>query len=911
MKLQLIALKMNGKIVESYKLADISNLARNEFGLIDKNVPLKTSWFDPTAIVNMLVVKKIDILGLAIENMEIIPTNGGFNRYANLIQEEPGKKYPLIVLERVNIKGVDGAAVCDINGKVLIVSMDKLVLYAEKVGIANGKVVTNNGQKYISSIRGEYARVGAVAQYETPTVKEVKEDVQLVYGLKRTSDIEGFWPEGAKLRDEKTGLTAEEKIIIALKAIQNWNFFVYMIISSLKIAPIQPRYNQTMGVSLKMELVYNPHFVCSINLNELTFSLIHEAYHILFSHPARIEQHYKNMKAKGLNREFSIQQAMQLYNIAADLYVNKYIAVQFGSRLRYLVNNPHEVTPDDSFVTNKHFSVNSRIIKHIKAIQGGCYNDHVDIDKDTIESIFLDLLEQKRREREEERRKAEEELNKELAKNQSNNDEEDDDDEGSSGLGGQPEGSSGESEDSSTDTDDKSSQQSSNDDNAEKEEFSGTENGTDSEEQGEQSEDSDTNSGGKESDSEEQAGQSEDSESEGSKSTDSKSAGGKSEGSDSEYNPYEDTNTTSMDNGIGTPGCEDYSENQEETDDQNGSGGSQTGTQGTGDSTSGLSDSKDTDSTGVNSEDTDEDGEGRNYLDSLTPIERDERRDAIAENLEEYEECIQNTGDLTPSEGGLDGGQSNNSGSYDRTPAEQMEIDMTLKNWKQNLINAVTKAQAASQSRGLSLSKAEQRLIESIIKAVPVDWKTVLARMFNMAAHKANSYKRPSRRDTPSKNVILPGKVKKDPDGLQKVVFAVDTSGSVGDEELKMVLGMMLDLSNRYKVDIDVVWWSTRVNGIEQHIRSSKDFYRAYKSVASDGGTCCTHFFEWLTDRSNPYYKGKAPQGIVIFTDGYIDDVPIKYNRASKNIVWIIHSNPRRNFRPSFGTATYVDDITK
>ena len=290
----------------------------------------------------------------------------------------------------------------------------------------------------------------------------------------------------------------------------------------------------------------------------------------------------------------------------------------------------------------------------------------------------------------------------------------------------------------------------------------------------------------------------------------------------------------------------------------------------------------------LNNEDADK------FLDQLKPRNLDDRQEEITGKLSSYKEQLEKLGpDLNSRD--------------DAEPDEQSieELMQELKNYQEKLKNTVLKAEAASNSRGYSLSEAERRIIDNIIKPVPINWKVLVKQMFNMVAQKASSYKRPSRRPEIGHNVILPGKAYKEPEGLEKIVFAIDTSGSVDDKALKYVLGTIRTLANQYKIDVDIVWWSTMVNGIE-HIKNVRDLTRAYNNVASDGGTCATNMFQFISSKQGRYH-GKQIHGLIIFTDGEIDSVNTKYRHTAKHILWMIHSHSPGSFKAPFGTTAYID----
>ena len=142
-------------------------------------------------------------------------------------------------------------------------------------------------------------------------------------------------------------------------------------------------------------------------------------------------------------------------------------------------------------------------------------------------------------------------------------------------------------------------------------------------------------------------------------------------------------------------------------------------------------------------------------------------------------------------------------------------------------------------------------------------------------------------------------------EGIKKFLILIDTSGSVGDDILKMCLGSVKTLVRDYKVDADIVWWSTEINGVT-HIANTNDLYKAYQNVASTGGTNIERVFEQIRSPKSPW-NGKEIVGILIFTDGYVGNYNLKYKNLAKHFMWLIHSGNRR-FEAKFGQIYWIDN---
>lgn len=159
--------------------------------------------------------------------------------------------------------------------------------------------------------------------------------------------------------DPITGFTVNQKLARGVLVLKRIKIFYHSLYASLKKVPVDnPNLISTMGVSLDT-LYFNPEFVKELTLAQVPFLLIHEIMHVALKH---------NLRDKGKNRK--------LFNVAADLYINKYIADEFGCY------------PGSGVVELK----NDKYRNGIEFASGGLFSPDIDIDKDTVERIYEQLL---------------------------------------------------------------------------------------------------------------------------------------------------------------------------------------------------------------------------------------------------------------------------------------------------------------------------------------------------------------------------------------------------------------------------------------------------------------------------------------------------------------------------------------
>lgn len=120
-----------------------------------------------------------------------------------------------------------------------------------------------------------------------------------------------------------------------------------------------------------------------------------------------------------------------------------------------------------------------------------------------------------------------------------------------------------------------------------------------------------------------------------------------------------------------------------------------------------------------------------------------------------------------------------------------------------------------------------------------------------------------------------------------KILVAIDTSGSISDEELNEFFS---ELQHLYKsgVYIEVVEFDTTIQNKFVYKGQKKDI-----EIVGRGGTD-------MTDVYNYYTENRDFSTLVMFTDGYLD---IDYPRH-RNVVWVISSNGKIQNYP--GVTVYI-----
>jgi predicted metal-dependent peptidase len=190
------------------------------------------------------------------------------------------------------------------------------------------------------------------------------------------------------------------------------------------------------------------------------------------------------------------------------------------------------------------------------------------------------------------------------------------------------------------------------------------------------------------------------------------------------------------------------------------------------------------------------------------------------------------------------GGQS----TQERTPPPPADPQQLDEQWKSRLAAA---AQAARQAGRLSQSL--QRLVDNLL-APQLPWRAMLARYMMNAARDDYSFQRPSRRESAA---LLP---RLSSQGV-KVVVALDTSGSVQEEELRQFLAEIDALKGQVRAEVTLHACDDKldVNGPWRYAMWEPVVLP--DDVSGGGGTDFRPVFAWM-DREH-----LSPDLLIYFTD--------------------------------------------
>ena len=341
--------------------------------------------YNYTQVYNVVKANKAKILGIELSDnsKSLRGSNGAFQRYTCIKSNGNNLGNSIVILYSIdNI----GYRVSNFEGKMLDAYVEDVITYANKVGIANGKVVEKD-IKFVSAITGNYDNIPVLKSTLKKEQKVTKTNSnqnsikhKQINNVANTSDTKyvsknrvagvyvpkiilgnGVGESHAKDLDENTGMTVEQKLAYVVRALQQIKPFYYSIYRCINVVEAHPSQMDTMGVTVDT-LYFNAEFVRKLPLSELLFTIIHEMLHIAMKHRIR-EKHRKHV----------------VWNYACDYYVNKSIVDDF------------KLDQDGNNVLVSSVLKGSQLKFEISLPKWVLFNPNVNIDKDTPESIYEEL----------------------------------------------------------------------------------------------------------------------------------------------------------------------------------------------------------------------------------------------------------------------------------------------------------------------------------------------------------------------------------------------------------------------------------------------------------------------------------------------------------------------------------------
>ncbi|HUX92140.1 MAG TPA: VWA-like domain-containing protein [Gallionellaceae bacterium] len=199
-------------------------------------------------------------------------------------------------------------------------------------------------------------------------------------------------------------------------------------------------------------------------------------------------------------------------------------------------------------------------------------------------------------------------------------------------------------------------------------------------------------------------------------------------------------------------------------------------------------------------------------------------------------------------------------------PLSASELDALSTQWQQRMAGAALQAQQAGKLGG-----ALARLVGELLQP-KLPWRMLLARYMTQIARDDYSYSRPSRREG---EMIMPSLRSTQ----ANIVVVLDTSGSVGSEELGEFLAEINTLKAQLRASITLHACDTVLCKDGPWIFEAWEEFKLPREFHGGGGTDFRPIFDWIERRGN------SPDMLLYFTDAKGDFPDLE---PSYPVIWLV-----------------------
>jgi predicted metal-dependent peptidase len=237
---------------------------------------------------------------------------------------------------------------------------------------------------------------------------------------------------------------------------------------------------------------------------------------------------------------------------------------------------------------------------------------------------------------------------------------------------------------------------------------------------------------------------------------------------------------------------------------------------------------------------------------------------------------------------------STNGGSSDDPSQQGMRISPSQvkameRKWKRKLVEAYEHSKKAGNAPA-----GMERLIDNLLHS-KVSWRTILTRYILNRIPFDWTYRKPSKISRVLKTVYLPSTLKESID----IIVGIDTSCSIGEKELALFKGDMLNISNSFQqVNMHVITCDTKVYDDFTLTNGTRTQFEKLK-LQGGGGTDLRKIFDRVTTKGM-----NTPRNILImFTDGY---TPFPDSKPPINTIWVSTEASKEDY-PKWGQYIRVE----
>ena len=204
--------------------------------------------------------------------------------------------------------------------------------------------------------------------------------------------------------------------------------------------------------------------------------------------------------------------------------------------------------------------------------------------------------------------------------------------------------------------------------------------------------------------------------------------------------------------------------------------------------------------------------------------------------------------------------------------------------------------QSAQAAGNENLPEAIQRIINQFTEP-KMNWRELLQQQIQSVIKNDYTWARPSRKGFGT-GVILPGTNYEETIDL---CIAIDTSGSIMNEQVKDFLSEVQGIMEQYK-DYKIKIWCFDTEIHNEQDFSANDYGLEQYSIEGGGGTDFDANWEYMKENDI------VPKKFIMFTDGYPWDS--WGDESYCDTLFVINGHHDKNMEAPFGTTVHYDNVS-
>lgn len=202
--------------------------------------------------------------------------------------------------------------------------------------------------------------------------------------------------------------------------------------------------------------------------------------------------------------------------------------------------------------------------------------------------------------------------------------------------------------------------------------------------------------------------------------------------------------------------------------------------------------------------------------------------------------------------------------------------------------------QAAQGAKPGSLPAGVQRIVQNLT-APKMDWRSLITMKVPSLAKNDYSYQRPNKKYQYS-GIVMPGLQREE---AIDVCVAIDTSGSISQQQLEEILSEVVGLMDMYAEFTLRIWqFDTQVYGYETFSKDTAGDLMRYE-IKGGGGTSFQANWDFMKS------EGIEPKLFIMFTDGESYDGWGEEGYC--DTLWIINNKYNKSIEPPYGAYAYYE----